>query len=86
MKILHKVLIANYFYKATSVGIVWNYFLEETIKKSCEIQKFAKICSENLSKIYSENGEIPKMGIFAKIANYPKPFTIFVKSSSLDVW
>ena len=49
------------------------------------MQKFAKICSENLIKIYSENGEIPKMGIFAKVANYSKPLTIFVKSSSLDV-
>ena len=31
--------IANYFHKATSL----DYFLEETIKKSWEIQKFAKI-------------------------------------------
>ena len=46
---------------------------------------FGKMCSENLSKIHSEPCQTSKMEIFAKINNYQKPTTIFVKSSSLDV-
>ena len=46
---------------------------------------FGKMCSENLSKIHSEPCQTSKMEIFAKILNYEKPLTIFVKSSSLDV-
>ena len=46
---------------------------------------FGKMCSENLSKIHSEPCQTSKMEIFAKIVNYQKPLTIFVKSSSLDV-
>ena len=85
MKVLHKSANLKTLDKATWLGIVWNYILEEAIKKSCETQMFGKSCSENLSKIHSESWQSSKMEIFAKIVNYQKPLTIFVKSSSLDV-
>ena len=46
---------------------------------------FPKRSSANPSKIHSEPCQMSKMEIFAKIVNYQKPLTIFVKSFSLDV-
>ena len=88
MKVIHRIFSANLetLDKATWLGIVWNYILEEAIKKSWETQMFGKSCSRNLSKIHSESWQASKVEIFAEIVNYQKPLTIFVKSSSLDVW
>ena len=46
---------------------------------------FGKMCFENLSKILSESRQTSKTEIFAKIVNYQKPLTFFLKRSSLDV-
>ena len=70
---------ANYSLKATWLGIVWNYILEEAIKKSWEMQILGEKSSGNLSKIHSEPYQTSKIKIFAKIVNYKKPWTIFVK-------
>ena len=85
MKVLHKSANLETLDKATWLGIVWNYILEEVIKKSWETQMLGKSCSENLSKIHSEACQTSKMEIFGKIVNYQKALYIFVKSSSLDV-
>ena len=85
MKVLHKSANLETLDKATWLGIVWNYILEEVIKKSWETQMLGKSCSENLSKIHSEACQTSNMKIFGKIVNYQKALYIFVKSSSLDV-
>ena len=59
--------------------------LDEAIKKSWGTQVLGKRCSENLSKMHSKPSQTSKMEIFAKIVNYQKPLTIFVKGSSIDV-
>ena len=46
---------------------------------------FGKMRFENLSKILSESRQTSKTEIFAKIVNYQKPLTFFLKRSSLDV-
>ena len=44
-----------------------------------------EMCSGNLSKIHSEPFQTSETEIFAKIVNYQKPLTIFVKIFSLNV-
>ena len=83
MEVLHKLFSPNLntLDKATWLGILWNYILDEAIKKSLESKMFGKRCSENLSKINSEYSQIYKMETFAKIVNYQKPLTIFAKKN-----
>ena len=55
--------------KSPRLGIVWNYVLEEAIKKIWETQMFRKRCYENLSKIHSEPCQTSKMDFFTKIVH-----------------
>ena len=76
LKVLHKFFSANLktLDKATLIGIVWNYILEESIKKNWETQMFGKIHSEPCQTSETE--------IFTKIVGYQKPLTIFLKASA----
>ena len=84
LKVLHKFFSANLktLDKATLIGIVWNYILEESIKKNWKTQMFGKSCSENLSRIHSEPCQTSETEIFTKIVGYQKPLTIFLKASA----
>ena len=84
LKVLHTFFSANLktLDKATLIGIVWNYILEESIKKNWETQMFGKTCSENLSRIHSEPCQTSETEIFTKIVGYQKPLTIFLKASA----
>ena len=69
LEVLHKIFSAKLktLDKAPWLGLVWNYILEETIKKSWETQMFGKRCSGNCRKIHSEPSQTSKMEFFTKI-------------------
>ena len=87
LKVLHKFFSANLktLDKATLIGIVWNYILEESIKENWETQMFGKKVFwkskqntfRTLSNIWDRD--------FCKNSWLPKTINYFPKSFSLDI-